>query len=99
VPVFAVTNPVGVSFDEETTRWRMSNGVVEASFQLTAEGAFQFQEFRELRSGESWKQPPGRSSGLFRFRIGDQWWDGEKTRTAEDTGIPLFCMTFPGGWK
>jgi len=75
LPTLASAQTVRIAFDEEAARWQMSNGVVSASFRLSPEGAFQFQEFRELRSGEVWRQPQGRSSGLFRFRVGDQWWD------------------------
>ncbi|MBK5292358.1 MAG: alpha-galactosidase [Acidobacteriia bacterium] len=58
-------------FDEENTRWRLANGVIEAVFQLSPEGAFQLVEMKHLASGDAWKT--GGSNALFRFRIDDKW--------------------------
>ncbi len=70
-------------FDEETTRWRLANGVIEAVFQLNPRGAFQLVEMKHLASGDVWA---GGSNAIMRFRVNDTWLNAQ-------TGFTLRSQT------
>jgi len=69
---------VRIAFEEESRRWLISNGLLEAAFQLTPSGDFQFQDLRHLST--SWTKAGIPAPSLIRFRIKDgaqeRWWDG-----------------------
>jgi hypothetical protein len=46
-------------FDDNERRWTLSNGEVEAVFEHTPEGLFQFRRFTLLNTGDSWAAPEG----------------------------------------
>jgi len=56
-------------FDPEQTRWILSNGRLEAVFQLTAAGTFEFQRLADLRTGDAWVAPQGAPSSPVRLRV------------------------------
>ena len=55
-------------YDPEQKIWNLSNGLISASFQLTADGSFLTRQFVDLRSGESWKVLSDRPTSPIRLQ-------------------------------
>jgi len=55
--------------------WRLSNGVVEAVFDLSPEGYFEFRSFRHLHNGDEWKAPSSFRASPIQFRAGNTTYD------------------------
>ena len=49
-------------FDAQQRQWTLSNGLIEAAFQLTADSRFQFLSLRDLKTGDAWIAPPDHPS-------------------------------------
>ena len=49
------------NYDPDQNSWTLSNGLIRATFQLTAEGLFLTQQISDLTSGDQWapSQPAG----------------------------------------
>jgi hypothetical protein len=64
-------------FDPEQSRWQLNNGRVEAVFQLTPAGTFEFQSIRDLQTGDSWTAPVGSLSSPVRLRVDSRWYGAQ----------------------
>lgn len=62
-------------FDAEQRLWTLNNGVVEAAFQLTPAGAFEFRRLSDVRSQEVWAPPEGVASSPIRLVVDGVAWD------------------------
>ena len=62
-------------YDAEQRVWTLSNGVVEAVFQLTPSQTFEFQRLADLRTKESWGPPDGVPSSPIRLQVDGTLWD------------------------
>lgn len=56
-------------FDSENSRWRLSNGLIEAIFQLTPSGTFEFQSLTGLQGEGTWTAPIARPSSAVHFSV------------------------------
>jgi alpha-galactosidase len=64
------------AFDEEQRRWTLSNGVVEAVFELTPEGYFQFRRFGGADGGNLWAAPDGVPVSPIEIETSEGYYDG-----------------------
>jgi len=60
------------SYEPAERVWRLSNGVIEALFQLTPTDNFEFQQVTDLRTGEVWAAADRARSAPFRLQVGDE---------------------------
>ena len=65
------------NFDNQQRIWTLSNGWIEAVFQLTPSDTFEFRSLRDLRSGETWQPPEQVRSSPIRLQVDDKLWDGQ----------------------
>lgn len=63
------------SFDSDTQRWDLSNGVIHAVFQLGPDGKFQFQQIDDLRNGGVWKASDTQPSSPIHVRFDSTTYD------------------------
>lgn len=63
------------SFDEEQRRWTLGNGVVEAVFEMTPEGYFQFRRLSAL-GGDTWAAPDGVAVSPLEIETDQGYYDG-----------------------
>ncbi|SPE42930.1 Glycoside hydrolase, clan GH-D [Candidatus Sulfopaludibacter sp. SbA3] len=71
-------------FDANQNVWSLTNGVVEATFQLTADGHFVTQSIASLQSGDLWTAAPGQPSSLIHFQAGNDVFDAHRQYTLSD---------------
>ncbi len=64
-------------FDPEPSTWTLSNGRIQAVFQLTPSGTFEFQRLADLRTGDAWSAPYGVPTSSIRVRIDDRAYDSQ----------------------
>src|SRR5580765_8298609 len=65
------------NFDPERNTWDLSNGLIRASFQLTAEGFFLTQQISDLQSGDQWTASPSRPASLIRLQADNDLFDAQ----------------------
>jgi alpha-galactosidase len=80
-------------FDDSERRWTLTNGEVEAVFEHTPEGLFQFRRFTLLSTGDTWAAPEGVPVSPIRIETGESVYDASTTfhlvsRSAEE--VPRF---------
>jgi len=64
------------AFDPDENRWQLSNGVIEANFQLAPDGTFQFQSLRGLTGQGTWSKANGYAAALIRLTVGGNVYNG-----------------------
>ncbi len=64
------------AFDPDQNSWRLSNGVIEANFQLAADGTFQFQSLRGLSGQGTWNKADGYAASLIRLTVNGNVYNG-----------------------
>jgi hypothetical protein len=62
-------------FDADNRRWTLSNGDVEAVFDLTPEGSFRFRRFTNPASGDSWTALEGVPVSPIRIETNESYYD------------------------
>lgn len=62
-------------FEAEQRLWTLSNGWLEAVFQLTPSASFQFLRLADLRSGDAWTASEGVASSPIRLQVDETLWD------------------------
>ena len=65
------------NFDPDRNTWTLSNGLIRASFQLTAEGFFLTQQISDLQSGDQWTASPNRPASLVRLQADNDLFDAQ----------------------
>lgn len=68
-------------FDANQNTWTISNGVVEAVFQLTPDGHFVTRSIASLQSGDLWLAAPGQPSSPIHFQAGSDVFDAQRQYT------------------
>jgi alpha-galactosidase len=63
------------TYDSNTHRWDLSNGVIHAVFALDSDGTFQFKGLDSRVTGKSWLPAEGRPSSPIRVRFGSTTYD------------------------
>ena len=71
-------------YDPNLNTWVLSNGLVQASFQLTADGHFLTQSILDLRSGDLWMAPAGQASSPIHLQAGNDVFDASRQYTLLD---------------
>ncbi len=61
--------------------WTLSNGQVEAVFQLTPEGYFLFRRFKLLGNGDSWTAPENAQVSPIQLQVGSSYFDANTVFT------------------
>ena len=79
------------AFDTENSRWQLNNGEIEAVFQLTPSGTFEFQSLTGLKSEGTWTAPIARPSSPIRFTVDDIFYNA-RTRF---TLVKQFATAIP----
>ena len=64
------------AFDPDENRWQLSNGVIEANFQLAPDGTFQFQSLRGLTGQGTWNKANGNAASLIRLTVNGNVYNG-----------------------
>ncbi len=64
------------AFDPDENRWQLSNGVIEANFQLGSDGTFQFQSLRGLTGQGTWNKADGNAASLIRLTVNRNVYNG-----------------------
>ncbi len=64
------------AFDPDENRWQLSNGVIEANFQLGSDGTFQFQSLRGLTGQGTWNKADGNAASLIRLTVNRNIYNG-----------------------
>jgi alpha-galactosidase len=65
------------NFDPDRNTWALSNGLIRASFQLTAEGFFLTQQISDLQSGDNWAASPNRPISPIRLQADSDLFDAQ----------------------
>ena len=65
------------NFDPDRNTWTLSNGLIRASFQLTAEGFFLTQQISDLHSGDQWTTSPNRPASLVHLQADNDLFDAQ----------------------
>lgn len=81
-----VTLPVSAlggqaSFDPNQNVWSITNGLIQATFQLTPDGHFLTQSIASLQSGDLWTAAPGQPATLIHFQAGGDLFDVNRQYT------------------
>lgn len=82
-------------FEPEEGRWRLANGVVEAVFQLTPAGTFQFQSLAGLPGEGVWRSADLRPTSLVRATVADNVY----TSRTRYIFVRQFAQPVPNGYK
>src|SRR4051794_33427979 len=64
------------AFDPDENRWQLSNGVIEANFQLAPDGTFQCQSLRGLAGQGTWNRTDGYAASLIRMTVNGNVYNG-----------------------
>ncbi len=64
------------AFDPDENCWQLSNGVIEANFQLGSDGTFQFQSLRGLTGQGTWNKADGNAASLIRLTVNRNVYNG-----------------------
>jgi alpha-galactosidase len=64
-------------FDSNRNTWTLSNDLIRASFQLTAEGFFLTQQISDLQSGDQWTAPSNRPTSPVRLQADTDLFDAQ----------------------
>jgi hypothetical protein len=62
-------------YDPGPRQWTLGNGLVEAVFQLTPGGYFQFRRFKLLRNGDTWAAPENGPVSPIQLQVGSSYFD------------------------
>ncbi|MBM3745303.1 MAG: alpha-galactosidase [Acidobacteria bacterium] len=82
-------------FDPEQSRWTLSNGRIQAVFQLTPLSTFEFQSLRDLRNGDAWLAPMGVPTSPIRLRLDDRFYGAQTLFRLVDHSV----AAIPGGQR
>jgi alpha-galactosidase len=75
------------SFNSEQNIWTLTNGLVQATFQLTPDGHFLTQSIGNLQTGDLWNSARAQPSSLIHFQAGADLFDARKQYTLTDQSI------------
>ena len=67
------------TFDEGSNRWDLSNGILHATFQISADGKFTLRQIDDLDGGHQWTVPLGMASSPVRIQLGAFTYDANTT--------------------
>src|ERR1039457_2539579 len=65
------------NFDPDQNIWTLSNGWIQASFQLTPEGFFLTQQISDLQSGDQWTASPNRPTSPILLQADNDVFDAQ----------------------
>jgi len=65
------------NFDSNQNSWTLSNGLIRATFQLTAEGFFLTRQISDLTSGDQWAPSLNRPTSPIRIQAGGDLFDAK----------------------
>ena len=65
------------NFDPNQNSWTLSNGLIRATFQLTAEGFFLTRQISDLTSGDQWAASPNRPTSPIRMQADGDLFDAK----------------------
>src|SRR6185369_6080822 len=65
------------NFDPDSNTWTLSNSLIRASFQLTAEGFFLTRKISDLQSGDPWTASSNRPASLVRLQVDNDLFDAQ----------------------
>jgi hypothetical protein len=65
------------NFDPVQNSWTLSNGLIRATFELTAEGFFLTREFSDLKSGDQWVPSLNRPTSPIRLQAGNDLFNSQ----------------------
>ena len=73
-----VGHAAGSVYDPNLQTWVLSNGWIQATFQITADGHFLTQSIYDFRSGDVWMAPSNQPSSLIHLQAGNDVFDAHR---------------------